>query len=243
MKNVRLILEYDGTDYHGFQRQPNGLTVQEALENAVSRITGSSVIIAAAGRTDSGVHATGQVCSFHTDTNISAEGLINGINSLLPADISVRSLDFADSDFHARFSAKSRHYSYRILNRKAPSALLSRYTWHVKKHLDLDAMRKAAEFLLGTHDFASFANTPCVPDTVRDVKALSIHRAGDIVYIDIKANGFLRSMVRNITGHLAEIGLGKGDPEDTVRLLQAADRCAAGRCAPAQGLFFTHVDY
>ncbi|MBQ9358806.1 MAG: tRNA pseudouridine(38-40) synthase TruA [Abditibacteriota bacterium] len=243
MNNVRLILEYDGTRYCGFQRQPNGPTVQAELEAAIRQIVRQDVTLYAAGRTDTGVHATGQVCNFFTDTPIGAEGLFRGINSLLPSDISVRSLDFAGPDFHARFSAKGRHYRYRILNREAPSALLFRYAWHVKRPLELGAMQQACGFLTGTHDFRTFANVPCADDTVRCVRSLSIHRENDIINIDIEADGFLRSMVRNITGLLVEIGVGQRRPEDIAGLLDARDRRCAGLCAPAKGLFFTSVDY
>ncbi|MBR4750083.1 MAG: tRNA pseudouridine(38-40) synthase TruA [Abditibacteriota bacterium] len=243
MRNVRLILEYDGTAYSGFQRQPNGPTVQAALESAIKSVVGKDVTLYAAGRTDAGVHATGQVCSFLTDTDIGEEGLFAGINSFLPDDISVSRLEFADPDFHARYSAVSRHYSYRILNRRAPSALAFRYTWHVKRLLDPERMRRASGPLLGTHDFRSLANAGCADNTVRTVKSLSIHKDGDIIYIDIEADGFLRSMVRNIAGLLTEVGLGKREPEAIEGLLEKRDRRLAGLCAPAKGLFFTRVDY
>ena len=244
MKTFKLVIEYDGSDYHGWQRQDGDATIQEELEKALEIMTRQKIAIAGSGRTDAGVHALGQTASFRCDTRLSAEVFLRGLNSLLPEDIVIRECMPASDDFHARFSVKQKTYQYRILNRPIASALLRRYVWHVKKKLDISAMQQAGEFLLGSHDFKSFQGQGSdVKDTIRRILFLEISRESDRIYLDITGNGFLRFMVRNIVGTLVEVGMGKITPAVFNEILLSKDRNRAGMTAPAQGLFLMKVDY
>ena len=245
MPNIKAVVEYDGTDFRGFQRQPSRPTVQGELERALAKLFKEETHkIIGAGRTDAGVHATGQVVSFQIPETFPADKIRPAVNGLLPISIRLRRAEVVADEFHARYSAKSRTYIYVVLNRDEPTALLTRYTWHPRQPLDLDAMRTASGVLIGRKDFASFG----APDrkggkTVRRILNLEIRRRKDAIFYLIRADGFLRGMVRAIVGTLVEVGSGKRGPEEVAEILSACDRKASGLSAPPRGLYLTRVEY
>ncbi|MFQ3548435.1 MAG: tRNA pseudouridine(38-40) synthase TruA [Armatimonadota bacterium] len=244
MRCFKAVVEYDGTEYYGFQIQKNVPTIQGELERVISQIMGHSVEVVGSGRTDAGVHASGQVISFKANGTIPVENLCCAANALLPSSIVLLSACEADENFHARYSAKSRIYRYTILNRQMPSALLSRYTWHIKKHLDENAMNRATKYLIGKHDFKCFATKPEKDtSTEREVFESSVSRKEEFVIFEIKANAFLRAMVRSIVGTLVEVGLGEREEDDIVQIMESSDRSRAGKTAPPQGLNLLRVEY
>lgn len=243
MKNVKLTVEYDGSNYSGFQRQANANTVQSELEKAIEKIVNHEITLYCAGRTDAGVHAIGQVCNFFTSSPISEYALTHAINSRLPRDISCSQISFVDENFNARHSAKLRHYKYCILNRQTRSAVNGRYMWHIRGELNLESMRDGAKYFIGTYDFRAFSRHVEKENYVRSVYSLEICKSDDIITIEICANAYLRSMVRNIVGTLVEIGLGKRASENVKELIDLKDRRLAGICAPANGLFLKSVEY
>jgi tRNA pseudouridine38-40 synthase len=244
MATFKLTLEYDGTAYAGWQRQPNQPTIQEAVEAALRRIAQADISAIAAGRTDAGVHALGQVVSFKTEKPLSPGEWRRALNATLPDDISVRSAEEASDDFHARFSAVRKLYAYRILHRTDRSALERGRSWHLYGKLNLDAMREASRHLVGTHDFSSFQGHPTdVENPVCDLRRLEIIKDQDIVRIEIEADRFLKQMVRAMVGTLAEVGQEKRNPEEMKKILDAKDRRAAGYTAPAHGLYLIAVAY
>jgi tRNA pseudouridine38-40 synthase len=244
-RNFRLTIEYDGADFHGWQRQKADRSVQDCIEKALARIARTKVTLHGAGRTDAGVHALGQVASFTADIRIEPAALRKALNSLLPDDIAIHDCRRVDPGFHARFSARSKVYEYRILNRDIPPAVGRRYVWHIRRHLDLEAMQTAADCILGRHDFASFegAGSPR-RDSVRRVIAAGWSDPGpDRLSFQIEADGFLRHMVRNLVGTLVEVGSRRREPESMRDLLAVGDRRQAGATAPAAGLFLIEVRY
>lgn len=244
--NIRIALgiEYDGTAYNGWQRQKTGVGIQQLLEEALTLVANDTVAVTCAGRTDTGVHATGQVVHFDSENARSERGWLLGANTHLPADINVTWAKSVDDDFHARFSATGRRYRYRILNRKQRSALYRHRAWWVQRPLDEQRMQDAAQQLVGKHDFSSFRAAGCRADTaVREVTHISIDRDGDWVTLDISANAFLQHMVRNITGSLVAVGSGKESPQWLAAVLAARDRKKGGVAAPAHGLTFVSVEY
>ena len=244
MPTVKLILEYDGSRYAGWQRQPDQPTIQEAVETAVLQLTQETVSVIGAGRTDSGVHALGQVASFRIERPWTPREWIRGMNARLPEDIAVRSAEVLPDDFHARYAARGKLYEYRILNRGERPAVDRAYVWHVHKTLDQQAMEQAATFLVGSHDFSSFEGSLTDnEDPVCDLRQLSVSRQGDLLTIHAYADRFLKHMVRSIVGTLVEVGHAKRKPEAVKTILAAKDRTAAGRTAPPQGLFLVRVDY
>jgi tRNA pseudouridine38-40 synthase len=244
MATVKLILEYDGTDYAGWQRQLGHPTIQEAVETAIARLTQATVSVVGAGRTDSGVHALGQTASFRIDRNLTPREWTRGLNAHLPATIAVRSAAIMPDSFHARHRAVGKLYEYRILNRPERPALDRHFCWHVYKPLDDAAMNQAAMSLIGSHDFSSFETQPTEnDDPVCRVRRLTIFRQGDLLRLETYADRFLKQMVRSIVGTLVDVGLGKRTPESLATVLAARDRSAAGKTAPAQGLFLVRVDY
>ena len=245
MKNIKLILAYDGTHYHGWQRQSGSLTIQEVLEKHIQQMTGESISLIASGRTDAGVHALNQVCHFFTATDIPPDNIKRGLNSLLPDDIYIRHADYVPLDFHARYHAKSKTYEYRILNRKEPIPFLRLYTWHVPRQLDLGGMEQCMALLTGQHDFSSFRSSGSGNiDPVREILRAEISGPDrDILYFRLEGTGFLRHMVRNILGTVMEVGLGKMSPAQFEEIFHAKDRKRAGIKAPPQGLFLKMVAY
>lgn len=245
MKNYKLTIEYDGTAYHGWQVQANDITIQETIETVLSTMTREKIRVSGSGRTDAGVHALGQVAHFKTDACISSDAFMAGLNSLLPDDIVITGCESVDDDFHARFSAKTKTYQYRIFNHPVPIAIGRQYAWHIRKKLDVSAMQQAAVHIIGTHDFKSFEGTGSHRDhTIRTV----IHAGMDItddeyIIFEITANGFLRYMVRNLVGTLTDVGLLKTSPDEFKRILEAKNRDLAGATAPPQGLFLVQVSY
>ncbi len=245
MKNIRLILEYDGTQYLGWQRQPQGPTIQEVLEETLKKIIGEEIRVTGSGRTDSGVHALGQVANFKTDSRLTPEEFQKSLNSLLPKDIVVKESSQVDLDFHSQFSARSKVYIYKILNRPYPSALERNRCWFMPFLLNLPAMREASLTLLGEHDFRSFVlSDRNVKTTVRRVLGVVLDKKSEgMVEFEIEATGFLKAMVRSIVGTLVEVGRGKITPEDFKAILGSKNRTRAGPTAPARGLFLKEVKY
>lgn len=244
MRNVKAVVEYDGTDFKGFQYQPGLPTIQGELQRVLEILVQKPVTIYGAGRTDTGVHAQGQVFNFKTDASIPTDRICYAFNSILPEAIRVVGAEEVELDFHSRFSAKSRWYRYRILNRKLDSALRNRFVWHIHKPLLIEDMTYGSELLMGINDFSSFA-CACEDNEsfYRNLTQLSITEDGDEVLIDIRANAFLRSMVRVIVGTLVEVGLGLRLYQDIQNILEARDRKLAGNTAPAKGLCLMEVEY
>ncbi len=241
---MRAAVEYDGTRFCGFQFQPEMRSVAGELETALSRLLNEPVKLSAAGRTDTGVHASGQVVSFITSRSFPFERLAIALNSSLPEDVSVRDAAIACQGFNARFSARERTYVYAILNRSDRSALLAHRAFHVYRDLDLDAMQDAGRHLIGEHDFRSFCGTlPEGGGTIRCVKALEIERRDQLVRVTIAADGFLHRMVRTIVGTLVECGIGRRDPRSMPEVMAACDRRTAGLTAPPHGLYLAGVKY
>lgn len=240
----KLIVEYDGTDYHGWQVQPNGLTIQAVLENAITRMLGESSRVTAAGRTDAGVHARGQVVSFSLQRATSVETLLGGLNALTPRDISITSVELVADDFDPRRTARSRVYTYCMWNAPWPSPFWRRYAWHVARPLDSERMRAAAAYLVGEHDLTSFQAAGCdAQHPVRRVLRSELDQADHLITYTIEATAFLRHMVRNIVGTLVEVGFAERPVTDLPDLLAARDRTRAGPTAPACGLCLTQVKY
>lgn len=244
MRNIKLTIEYDGTDYHGWQYQPDAVTIQGVMEEMVGRIVNEKVSLAASGRTDAGVHAMNQVANFRTESRISCESLQRGLNGLLPADIVIKDIAEVDSDFHSRFSATGKVYIYHILNRPYPSALQNRFSWYIRCPLDIALMNDAASHLIGEHDFSSFRASSCgAPHPVKTVKTARFSREVDLLVFEVEATGFLHHMVRNIVGTLVDVGAGRRTAGSFRELLDLKDRRLAGVTAPPHGLFLKDVKY
>jgi len=247
VRTLKLIIQYDGTDYVGWQRQPNGTSIQALIEDALAPIEGKRVTVHGAGRTDAGVHAVGQVGSVTLGSGHDTVTLIRALNAVLPADVRILSVEEAAPEFHARFSAVAKTYEYRILNAPFVSPFIHRYVWHVVQPLALDAMREAAAALTGLHDFAAFqAAGSDVESTERLIERIEWQDGGGYdlpLVIRITGDGFLRHMVRNIVGTLVEVGTGRWPAPCVADILASGDRTLAGPTAPARGLFLVRVDY
>jgi tRNA pseudouridine38-40 synthase len=242
MKNYKVILAYDGTDFHGWQRQPDGRTVQGVLEEAVRKVTQKKTVVHGAGRTDAGVHALGQVAGFRGAFKLADDVLLRALNAVLPADVRVFSLEEAPAGFHARKSARFKVYRYRIVHAPQASPLDRRYVLHWPYPLDLRAMRRAARFFVRTDDFSAFSsNRDRSP--VRTVRRSEIRKTGPEIVYTIEAGGFLRYMVRTIVGTLIEVGRGRIAPEQVEEIFRRRDRSLAGPTAAAKGLTLVRVDY
>jgi tRNA pseudouridine38-40 synthase len=242
MKNYRLVLGYDGSDFRGWQRQPDGRTVQGVLEDAVFKVTRKRTVVHGAGRTDAGVHALGQVAGFRGAFKLTDEVLFRALNAVLPADVRVFSLEEAPPGFHARRSARSKLYRYRIIHAPQASPLDRRYVLHWPYPLKLGAMREAARLFVRTADFTAFSsNRDRSP--VRTVTRSELRRSGDEIVYTVEAQGFLRYMVRTIVGTLLEVGRGRIRPADIEEIFGTRDRSLAGPTAPARGLTLVRVDY
>ena len=244
-ETFKLVISYDGTAYHGWQRQRSERTIQGEIEKALSTMTGEPVKLAGSGRTDAGVHAIGQVASFKSSAGLSPKIYAKGLNSLLPADILIKACESASPNFHARYDAKSKIYQYRILNRDMPSIMKRHYVWHIKRALDVAAMKGAAAQIVGQHDFKAFEGSGSPrSSTIRNVVRADVTRpVQDCVLFTIQADGFLRFMVRNIVGTLVDVGSGTTAVNDIQAILLSKDRYLAGATAPARGLFLVEVLY
>jgi len=244
MRNIKCVIAYDGSGFSGWQVQAGARTVQGVVEDAVSTIVGHPVRVTASGRTDAGVHALGQVIHFPTGSAVPLEGLIRGVNSVLPGDVAVQSAVDAPLDFHARYMARSKTYVYVMDTSPLRNPFLDRYALHVGAPLDVGAMGAAASLLKGEHDFASFRATGTeVKSTVRTITAAEVFMKGYKVYVWMQGSGFLRHMVRNIVGTLLLVGRGRIDPAGMQRIVEQRDRSHAGPTAPPQGLYLAGVDY
>ena len=255
MKYFKLIIEYDGTNYQGWQTQRSGQTIQDMLGKTVTDITGEQIQLISASRTDAGVHALGQVAVFRSAARLSADTMKRALNAKLPKDIHILDVEELDSDFHPRYQAVKKSYFYLIEKTQKQSVFFYRYAWRIPASLDLASMNKAAIILQGKHDFSAFRGSGCgAKTTVRTIHSITLSRydsldfmtariQGDFIKIRIEANAFLRHMVRNIVGTLTEVGKGRLSPETVTNILTSCDRKIAGPTAPAKGLFLEKVFY
>ena len=244
MKRVKLTVAYDGTNYCGWQIQPNGITIEEVLNNALKDLLGEDIAVIGASRTDSGVHALGNVAVFDTNTQIPAEKIVFALNQRLPEDIRVQQSEEVSGDFHPRYCDSTKTYEYKILNRKIPNPLKRYYTHFTYRDLDLVKMQEAATYIVGEHDFASFCSAGSqVESTVRTIYSLDVSKTDDEITIRICGNGFLYNMVRIIAGTLMEVGMGTIEPAQVKSIIEAKDRQAAGPTAPARGLMLVKIEY
>jgi tRNA pseudouridine38-40 synthase len=244
MRNVRVTIQYDGTDYHGWQMQRGQRTIQGELTRAVSLLDRRKVTIHGAGRTDAGVHAEGQVASFHLEREFAPMELRNAINGNLDRDIRVMDVEFVDDSFHARLSARRKTYRYRIWTSDVVSPFVRRYVCHHREHLNTDEMSRAASALIGEHDFTAFTVSGSrVRSHVRTIESISMECEPNGFALVITADGFLRYMVRTIAGTLIDIGRGHRESDEMAAILESRDRGRAGPCAPAAGLTLMRVDY
>ncbi len=242
--HYKLLLEYDGTNYHGWQIQPTDATVQGTLEAALSRILNTPIRVRVAGRTDAGVHALGQVATFQVATPLNLVRFQHSLNSVLPSDIAIRTISEVSDTFHPRYDAHSRTYQYRIWNQPSPSAMHARYSWHIPYPLDQDAMNAAAALLIGHHNFSSFQGADSVERTPwRTVMHSAICRERDFLVYTVEARSFVRHMVRNIVGSLVDVGRGAVGMDEFAAVFAARDRSRAGLNAPPQSLFLVTVRY
>jgi tRNA pseudouridine38-40 synthase len=245
MRKLKILIEYEGTRYSGWQLQPNQVSIQGVLESKLHKITKKKTRVIGSGRTDSGVHAEGQVAHFQTSSTMKPGEILKALNSLLPPDIVVKKVEEAKPDFHAQISATRKTYRYSILNRDYPSALQGRLAHYIAiPTLNVTAMRKAARYLVGRKDFKSFQGSGCTAKTtMREIYRLSIVKKDDFIRITVDGSGFLKYMVRNIVGTLIEIGWGKWPPERMQTVLKSKNRLLAGPTAPARGLCLVKVVY
>jgi tRNA pseudouridine38-40 synthase len=245
MPRYRLTIEYDGTGLVGWQRQANGLSVQEALETAIAHFCGERITVHGAGRTDAGVHALAQTAHLDLTRVVAPEVLRSAVNHhLRPAAISVLATEAAPDAFDARLSATARRYLYRILNRRAPPALERGRVWQVAPPLDVEAMREGARHLIGHHDFSTFRDSLCqAKSPLKTLEALEVRRFGEEIHIEARARSFLHHQVRNMAGTLKLVGLGRWHPDDVGRALAARDRRAGGPTAPPEGLYLVEIRY
>jgi tRNA pseudouridine38-40 synthase len=255
MRYIRLLIEYDGSGYHGWQSQKSGGTIQDIISDCISVITSAPVRLSGASRTDAGVHALGQVAVFATESGLSSEIIKRALNAKLPRDIRVLASEETDGNFDPRYDAVRKSYFYLISTSRQQSAFLYRHVWNVKTGLDTGAMQKAALHIIGEHDFSSFRGSGCGAKTTgRTVDSIDVSRLqeisfmtasikGDFIKIRVEANAFLRHMVRNIVGTLAEVGKGKISPHQFREILESRDRTSAGPTAPGNGLFLEHITY
>lgn len=244
-QRVRLLIEYHGKPYYGWQRQTGHPTIQGAIEEACEKLDGAPVIVQGAGRTDAGVHATGQVAHIELTKPRPVRTIADALNfHLRPAPIAILRAEETDEDFHARFSATGRAYRYIIINRRADLALDKNLAWRVPQKLDTDAMQEAANHLLGEHDFTTFRDAECqAKSPVKTLDTLEVHKFGERVEVTTSALSFLHRQVRSIVGSLVEVGRGVREPGWMKEILEAADRTACGPVAPAAGLYLERVDY
>ena len=239
---VLLKISYLGTNYHGWQVQPNGITVQETLQDALEKLYQTRPALTGCSRTDSGVHAKEFYCHFDTEKYIPENNIINALNTMLPNDISVLGCEFVEDDFHARYSSKGKEYIYQIYNAQTPNPFLYETSWHINRKLDIIKMNKFANDLIGKHDFIAFSSSGrTVTDTVRTVEYCTVETNNDIITIKVRADGFLYNMVRIIVGTLVDVSDGKIDVNSAMEIIESKDRSLAGFTAPPKGLFLNRV--
>ncbi|EKQ52167.1 MULTISPECIES: tRNA pseudouridine(38-40) synthase TruA [unclassified Clostridium] len=244
MRNIKLIIEFDGSNFCGWQRQPKGRTVQKTIEDAISKITGEEILINGSSRTDAGVHAREMVANFFTSSTIPGDKFREAINTKLPKDVSIIKSEEVSEDFHARYSSKGKTYSYTIVNRYERLSLGHQYLYHYKYNLNIHEMGKACQYFIGIHDFRAFMSPgSSIKTTVRNVTELYIEQKGDKIKIFITADGFLYNMVRIIVGTLIKVGSGKLAPEDIENIIVEGNRKRAGMCVPPNGLILEKVFY
>ncbi|MBO3443985.1 tRNA pseudouridine(38-40) synthase TruA [Clostridium sp. CCUG 7971] len=245
MKNIKMTIKYDGSRYKGFQRlQDNDMTIQGKIESVLSKMTDENIEIIGSGRTDMGVHAYGQVANFKTNSEMSIKKMEAYLYEYLPEDIVVTQLEEVEERFHSRYNAKSKVYLYKIYNNKVHDPFLRKYTTHISKRLDLDLMKEASQFLIGEHDFTSFASSKSKKKSnIRTIESISIQENNNVIEIYVEGDGFLYNMVRIIAGALLEVGLRKKSPQDIKDMLDAKDRTKASDTAPAKGLYLYKVKY
>jgi tRNA pseudouridine38-40 synthase len=250
MRNLKIVLTYDGSEFSGWQVQPDAATIQGTLASAIGRVTGEKVLPQGSGRTDAGVHALAQVATFATESPIPAENLVKALNDVLPASIRVLQAAEAAPEFHARKSARAKTYRYRIYRAAVCPPFLARYVWHYPYPLDEDAIRRAAGFVIGEHDFTSFAAVDSergredeTISNVRRIFASAWEREAEELIYTVRGSGFLHHMVRNLVGTFVLVGKGTLKPENLTQILAARDRSAAGATAPASGLYLVSVEY
>lgn len=244
MKNIKLIIEYEGTNYSGWQRQEDVKTIQETIENALEELTKEKVKLMASGRTDKGVHALGQVANFNTKCTIPGEKYKYALQEFLPDDITIVESNEVDSKFHSRFDAKRKIYRYKVYNGELPRALYRNFFYHYSYDLDIDKIVKASKYLLGTHDFKAFMGRKCTAkSTTRTIYNISVEKSEDFIEFVVEGNSFLRYMIRIIVGTLLEVGIDKIPLDNIPKILQGEKREAAGITAPSHGLYLEKVFY
>jgi len=244
MKTYKIIVEYDGTDYYGFQRQKKHPSIQSELEKALSFVLNEPIRIVSSGRTDSGVHARGHVVSFSTNSDIERKNMLSGLNAALPNDISVKRVIRVGDDFHAQYDAKRKSYRYHVWNSPVPSPLRSRYSYQYTYELDIEKIKKAAKLFVGKHDFRAFAaKSRDKENTVRRIYDVRVSKKGNNISFTLEGDGFLYNMVRNIVGTLLYVGRGKFTEADVKTILRTKTRSLAGPTAPAKGLMLMRVIY
>lgn len=244
MRNIKLIIEYDGTNYFGWQKQPHKVTVQQTIEEAIGKITKENVEIFGSGRTDKGVHARGQVANFLTEARMPGDKFKNAINSALPEDIVISHSEEVEYSFHSRYNAIGKEYKYIFYNRRMPSPLLRNFAYHVPQKLHFDIMQKGATDFIGTHDFKAFmASGSSVKNTIRTIHHVNLNKNHEIIELKIHGNGFLYNMVRIIAGTLVDIGIGKIHRDTIPLIIDSRDRKNAGHTAPSHGLYLEKVFY
>ncbi len=244
MRNIKLIIEYDGTNYYGWQKQPNYTSVQGEIEKAIEIITREKIKLNGAGRTDKGVHAKGQVASFCTNSSIPSDKFKFALNSVLPRDIAIKESSDMKQEFHARYNAIGKQYKYVVYNNRIRSALYKNYSYHIPYELDINKIIKAKSYFLGTHDFTSFSSTQTtVKNKIRTIHNIDINKINDIIEMNVRGNGFLYNMVRIIVGTLIEVGSNRINIDELKGIMELKNRCNAGHTAPPQGLYLEKVFY
>ena len=245
MSKYKIIIEYDGTEFVGWQSQDNGSSIQKSIEDAIGKLSNEKVTVFGAGRTDSGVHAKGQVAHFEISKNLAADNIRDGINQYLrPLPIAILKVEKATNDFHARFSAKQRIYQYSIINRRSPLTFQRQLAWIIYKNLDIEKIKQAALFFEGKHDFNAFRSIDCQSSTsVKTIDYCSVVNDQELITVLVAAKSFLHSQVRIMIGTLVNVGQGKIQPSDVRQIIEMKDRDKAGVTAPAHGLYLKEVIY
>ena len=244
MRNIKLIIEYDGKDFNGWQKQPNKLNIQGTIEEAIKSIVGHDIDLTASGRTDAGVHAWGQVANFKTTSEIPIEKIAIAINSRLKKSIIIKDAEEVDDRFHSRLNCKQKTYRYIINNSKQGTAIYRNLEYHISNYLDVDKMNKAAKYFEGEHDFKAFkASGTSSKNSIRKIYKAKVYKENERINIELTGSGFLYNMVRIISGTLVEVGMGKKEPEDIIKIIESKKRENAGKTLPAHGLYLVNVDY